>query len=100
MSEHAAIVTGASRGIGLALARALKDPDSRSRILAGLPDELLLTPISFVVDPFAHVIGTTEAQLRTELGTDKSLADIAVAHGKTRDELIAALTARDLGPAG
>src|SRR5438034_3146253 len=38
-------------------------------------------------------IGITEAQLRTELGTDKSLADVAIAHGKTRDGLIAALTA-------
>jgi hypothetical protein len=41
----------------------------------------------------AAYIGITEAQLRTELGTDKSLADVAVAHGKTRDGLIAALAA-------
>ena len=41
----------------------------------------------------ASYIGITEAQLRTELGTDKSLADVAVAHGKTRDGLIAALVA-------
>lgn len=41
----------------------------------------------------ATYIGITEAQLRTELGTDKSLADIAIAHGKTRDGLIAALAA-------
>ena len=41
----------------------------------------------------ATYIGITEAQLRTELGTDKSLVDVAVAHGKTRDGLIAALTA-------
>jgi hypothetical protein len=41
----------------------------------------------------ATYLGITEAQLRTELGTDKSLADVAVAHGKTRDGLIAALTA-------
>jgi len=41
----------------------------------------------------ANYIGITEAQLRTELGTDKSLADVAIAHGKTRDGLIAALTA-------
>ena len=41
----------------------------------------------------ANYIGITEAQLRTELGTDKSLADVAVAHGKTRDGLIAALVA-------
>ena len=31
----------------------------------------------------------------TELGTDKSLADVAVAHGKTRDGLIQALVAAD-----
>src|SRR5438105_7177341 len=41
----------------------------------------------------ASYIGITEAQLRTELGTDKSLADVAVAHGKTRDGLIQALVA-------
>src|SRR6266571_778650 len=39
----------------------------------------------------ATYIGITTDQLRTELGTDKSLADIAVAHGKTRDGLIQAL---------
>src|SRR5213083_1914983 len=43
----------------------------------------------------ATYIGITEAQLRTELGTDKSLADVAVAHGKTRDGLIAALVAAE-----
>jgi hypothetical protein len=41
----------------------------------------------------ATYIGINEAQLRTELGTDKSLADVAIAHGKTRDGLIAALVA-------
>ncbi|MDQ2913944.1 MAG: hypothetical protein M3T56_11895 [Chloroflexota bacterium] len=41
----------------------------------------------------ATFLGITEAQLRTELGTDKSLADVAIAHGKTRADLIAALTA-------
>jgi hypothetical protein len=41
----------------------------------------------------ATYIGITEAQLRTELGSDKSLADVAMAHGKTRDGLIAALVA-------
>src|SRR6267143_1711446 len=40
----------------------------------------------------ATYIGITEAQLRTEVGTDKSLADVAVAHGKTRDGLIQTLT--------
>lgn len=41
----------------------------------------------------ADFIGITVDQLRTEMGTDKSMADVAVAHGKTRDGLIAALTA-------
>ena len=43
----------------------------------------------------ATYIGITTDQLRTELGTDKSLADVAVAHGKTRDGLIQALVAAD-----
>jgi DNA-binding phage protein len=41
----------------------------------------------------ATYIGITEAALRTELQTGKTLAEIAVAHGKTRDGLIAALSA-------
>lgn len=40
----------------------------------------------------ADFIGITVEQLRTELGADKSMADVAVAHGKTRDALITALT--------
>jgi hypothetical protein len=43
----------------------------------------------------ATYIGITEDQLRTELGTDKSLADVAIAHGKTRDGLIQALVAAE-----
>ncbi|HYR94272.1 MAG TPA: hypothetical protein VEP48_08725 [Methylomirabilota bacterium] len=39
----------------------------------------------------ATYIGITDAALRTELATGKSLADVATAHGKTRDGLIAAL---------
>src|SRR2546428_12965350 len=39
----------------------------------------------------ATYIGISVDQLRTEMGTTKSLADVAVAHGKTRDGLIAAL---------
>ena len=48
---------------------------------------------SLVFAAAASYIGITEAQLRTELGTDKSLADVAIAHGKTRDGLIQALLA-------
>ena len=43
----------------------------------------------------ATYIGITTDQLRTELGTDKSLADVAIAHGKTRDGLIQALVTAD-----
>ena len=43
----------------------------------------------------ATYIGITVDQLRTELGTDKSLADVAIAHGKTRDGLVQALVAAD-----
>lgn len=41
----------------------------------------------------ATYIGITEAELRTELQTGKTLAEVAVARGKTRDGLIAALAA-------
>ncbi len=41
----------------------------------------------------ATYIGITEADLRAELQTGKTLAEVAVAHGKTRDGLIAALSA-------
>jgi DNA-binding phage protein len=41
----------------------------------------------------AAYIGITEAELRTELQAGTTLAEIAVAHGKTRDGLIAALSA-------
>jgi len=41
----------------------------------------------------ATYIGISGADLRTELQTGKTLAEIAVAHGKTRDGLIAALSA-------
>ena len=40
----------------------------------------------------ATYIGITETALRDELTQGKSLAEVAVAHGKTRDGLIAALT--------
>ena len=43
------------------------------------------------LDPAASYIGVTEAQLRTELGSGKTLAQVAKAHGKTADGLVAAL---------
>jgi len=41
----------------------------------------------------ATYIGITEDALRTDLASGKSLADVAIANGKTRDGVIAALTA-------
>ena len=43
----------------------------------------------------ATYIGITADQLRTEMGTTKSMADVAIAHGKTRDGLVQALTTAD-----
>ena len=43
----------------------------------------------------ATYIGITPAELKTQLAAGKSLADIAVANGKTRDGLIAALVAAE-----
>ncbi|MDE3101921.1 MAG: hypothetical protein KGJ98_06740 [Chloroflexota bacterium] len=40
----------------------------------------------------AQYIGISVDQLRTEMGTTQSMADVAVAHGKTRDGLVQALT--------
>ncbi|MFN2520546.1 MAG: hypothetical protein ABR525_05825 [Candidatus Limnocylindria bacterium] len=40
----------------------------------------------------ASYIGISEADIRAELASGKSLADVATAHGKTRDGLIAALS--------
>jgi uncharacterized protein YidB (DUF937 family) len=45
------------------------------------------------LDSAAAYIGITEAQLRTELESGKSLAQVAQAHGKSVDGLIAALVA-------
>src|SRR3989442_14152054 len=43
----------------------------------------------------ATYIGITADQLRTEMATTKSMADVAVAHGKTRDGVVQALTTAD-----
>ena len=48
-----------------------------------------------ILDAAAAYIGIPVADLRTQLQAGKSLADIAVANGKTRDGLIAALVAAE-----
>jgi len=45
----------------------------------------------------AAYIGISAADLRTQLASGKSLSDVAVANGKTRDGLIAALVAAEQG---
>ncbi|MBI2772886.1 MAG: hypothetical protein HYX56_00110 [Chloroflexi bacterium] len=40
----------------------------------------------------ADYIGITTAQLRTQMGSDKSMADVAIAYGKDRNGLVQALT--------
>jgi DNA-binding phage protein len=81
------------------VAAAALAPTTADAVIAQLPGDVAIFASN---GPFgsgnvfataATYIGITEAELRTELQTGKSLADIAVAHGKTRDGLIAALTA-------
>lgn len=48
-----------------------------------------------LVTAAATYVGISAADLRTQLASGKSLADIAVANGKTRDGLIAALVAAE-----
>jgi hypothetical protein len=47
------------------------------------------------LDGAAAYIGVTDAQLRTELESGKTLAQVAKAHGKTADGLIAAMVAAE-----
>jgi DNA-binding phage protein len=81
------------------VAAAALAPTSADAVIAQLPGGVAIFASNGpfgsgnVLATAATYIGITEAELRTELQTGKSLADIAVAHGKTRDGLIAALTA-------
>jgi len=81
-------------------AAALGPTNVATAVMASLPGDIALAVQnnghiggpSFLATA-ATYIGITEDALRTELGTGKSLADVAVAHGKTRDGVIAALVA-------
>src|SRR5439155_687928 len=80
-------------------AAALGPTNVASQAMASLPGDVSLAANNNMgiggkgwLSTAATYIGVTEAALRTELATGKSLADVAVAHGKTRDGLIAALT--------
>ena len=81
------------------VAAAALAPSTADAVITQLPGEIAIFASN---SPFgspntlataAAYIGITEAALRTELQTGQTLAQIAVAHGKTRDGLIAALSA-------
>jgi len=92
-----------SSGIALLLtsgvAAAALSPVAADAVIAQLPGGVAIFASNGpfgshnVLATAATYIGVTEADLRTELQTGKTLAEIAVAHGKTRDGLIAALSA-------
>jgi DNA-binding phage protein len=81
------------------VAAAALAPGTADAVITQLPGEIAIFASN---GPFgspntlataAAYIGISEADLRTELQAGQTLAKIAVAHGKTRDGLIAALSA-------
>ena len=96
------LVTAGVLALGLSggVAMAAYGPDITTSVTSALggPTANLADNGPHGADPYstaATYIGITVDQLRTELGTTKSLADVAVAHGKTRDGLIQALMAAE-----
>lgn len=93
------IASGVTLVLTGGVAAAALAPATADAVIAQLPGDVAIFASNGpfgsgnVLATAATYIGITQAQLRTELQTGKSLADIAVAHGKTRDGLIAALTA-------
>ena len=81
------------------VAAAALAPGTADAVITQLPGEIAIfatngpfgSPNSLATA--AAYIGVSEADLRTELQKGQTLAQIAVAHGKTRDGLIAALSA-------
>jgi hypothetical protein len=93
-----ALITAAMLGLGLSggVAMASYAPDLGNSLAAVVSGQSTNTQNNGgahtdYLSAAATYIGITTDQLRTELGTDNSLADVAVAHGKTRDGLIQAL---------
>ena len=93
------IASGVTLLLSGGVAAAALSPVAADAVIAQLPGGVAILASN---SPFgshnvfataAAYIGVTEADLRTELQTGKTLAEIAVAHGKTRDGLIAALSA-------
>ena len=100
--DKALIASGAALLLSGGIAAAALGPSNvGSAVMASLPGDVTLAVQGNSalaggknwVATAATYIGITEAALRTELASGKSLADVAVANGKTRDGVIAALTA-------
>jgi len=81
------------------VAAAALTPSSADAVITQLPGDVAIFASNGpfgspnILATAATYIGITEADLRTALQTGQTLAQIAVAHGKTRDGLIAALSA-------
>ena len=99
--DKALIASGAALLLSGGIAAAALGPANvGSAVMASLPGDITLAVQSNNIGgtrnwltTAATYIGITEAALRTELASGKSLADLAIANGKTRDGVIAALTA-------
>ncbi|MDQ2953114.1 MAG: hypothetical protein M3R54_12725 [Chloroflexota bacterium] len=100
--DKALIASGAVLLLSGGIAAAALGPSNvGSAVMASLPGDVTLavqgnSALAGGKNPVATAatyIGITEAALRTELASGKSLADVAVANGKMRDGVIAALTA-------
>ena len=102
--DKALVASGAALLLSGGIAAAALGPSNvGSAVMASLPGDVALAVQNS--DAFhlgggknwlstaATYIGVTEAALRTELASGKSLADVAVANGKTRDGVIASLGA-------
>jgi hypothetical protein len=99
--DKALIGSGAALLLSGGIAAAALGPSNvGSAVMASLPGDVALAVQNNNIGgtgnwltTAATYVGITEAELRTELATGKSLADVAVAHGKDRAGLVAALTA-------
>ncbi len=97
--DKALVAAGAALLLSGGIAAAALGPSNvGTAVMASLPGDIALAVQNNghlggpgFLTTAASYIGITAAALRTELATGKSLADVAVAHGKTRDGLVAAL---------
>lgn len=99
--DKALIGSGAALLLSGGIAAAALGPGNvGSAVMANLPGDVTLAVQSNStlaggknwLATAAAAIGITEAALRTELAGGKSLTDVATANGKSRDDLVRALT--------